>query len=96
MTYHVILSPDAKGQVRAATRWYVRKELSLSRRFSEALNETLDRIAENPYQFLVVHGPFRRALMKRFPYSIYFKTSTRSVYVVRVVHQRRLNPLHRP
>lgn len=48
MIYHLILSPDAKGHIRSAIQWYVRKDVNLPERFSADLNEILDRIAENP------------------------------------------------
>ena len=96
MIYHLILSPDAIGQIRSAVRWYVRKDINLPRRFSAELNETLDRIAENPKQYPLVDDLIRRAVMKRFPYSVYFTFSAGTVYVLRILHQRQLNSPSRP
>ena len=96
MIYQPILSPDANGHVRAATRWYARKDRSLSWRFRAELDETLDRIAENPYQFPRVEGLVRQALMKRFPYAVYFELSAGIVHIVAVAHQRQLSPWNRP
>ena len=96
MIYRLILSPDAKAGVRSATRWYAQKDKDLPSQFKADLKAVLNRIALHPYQFPVVHAQFRRGLMKQFPYSVYFKQVARTVYVVRIAHQRQLSPWNRP
>ena len=96
MIHHLILSPDAYGHIRSATRWYVLKEINLPGRFLAELDEILDSIAENPYRFRRVRGSVRRALMKRFPYSVYFVLAVDTVYVAGILHQRQLSPWNRP
>ena len=89
MFYRVVLSPDAKADLRSAIRWYVNIDMDLSFRFAAALDAILNRIAQHPNQFPLVRGPLRRAVMKRFPYSVYFKVKARTVYVASIDHQRR-------
>ncbi len=96
MNYRVILSPDAKEDIRSALLWYFQHDTNLPFRFAAELDFILTRIAQTPYQFPLVPDPLWRARMKRFPYLIYFTPATDTVYVATMVHQRRLNPLHRP
>lgn len=96
MIHHLILSPDAEDGVHSALLWYLQADTNLPFRFETELDSILNRILRNPNQFPQVSGVLQRALMKRFPYSIYFTVNDDTVYVVRVLHQRRLNPLHRP
>ena len=96
MAYRLILSPDAQEEVQSVLLWYLQHDIDLPFRFSAEFTATLNRIARTPYQFLRVSDRLWRAVMNRFPYLIYFTTSRDTVYVVMVIHQRRLNPLHTP
>lgn len=96
MKCRVILSPDAKEHIRSAIRWYSHQDFDLSLRFNAERHGVFGRIARNPYQFPVTHNLMRRALMKRFPYAIYFNVDADAVLIVAVLHQRRLNPWHKP
>ena len=45
----------------------------LSNKFHERLEESLKAIAERPGSFPLIDKRTRRALVKRFPYAIYFR-----------------------
>ena len=96
MRYHVILSPDAEADIESAIRWYADKHLELPFRFTTETTRTLRRVGQNPYQFPAVSSLVRRALMKRFPYAIDFTVNPKTVFVLTVLHQRRLNPWSKP
>jgi plasmid stabilization system protein ParE len=96
MVYRVVLSPDAKRDIRSALQWYFQQDIHLPLRFSVELKTVLKRIARHPKQFPVLKGEVRRARMKRFPYFVHYTTNANKLIVVAVMHQRRLNPLHRP
>lgn len=92
MSYRVILSPDAKADFRAAIRWYFHIQLELSYRFRAEGENVLRRVRENPYQFPRSHKSTRKALLKRFPYAIYFSLNAERVLILAILHQRRFNP----
>ena len=48
-----------------------------------------DDISRNPLALAVVAGRFRRALLRRFPYSIYFVVEGDEVLVVGLFHSAR-------
>ena len=89
MSRRVILSPDAEAEIIAIQRWYRSKEASLAFAFKVELRLTLRLIAQYPYAFTVVKKGIRRALIKGFPYLIFFRLKTGSVSVIAVVHERR-------
>ena len=89
MKYRSVLSPGARADIRSAVRWYQHIERNLAFRFSMEIRATLRRIEKFPYQFPVRNGTVRRALLNRFPYSVYFRLNTDQPYVLAVVHQRR-------
>lgn len=49
----------------------------------------LEEIEEHPDLYMKVMSNVRRALRKRFPYSIYFIHKDTGVFVIAVLHQRR-------
>ena len=91
MNYLVILSPDAADDLAAVIRRYFDVEPQLSSRFSSEIKALLRRLAQNPYQFPVSHKSFRKAL-QRFRYSLYFTLIAKEVFVMTIIHQRRLRP----
>ena len=51
------------------------------------IDDVLARTAENPEQFPVYEEHTRRALLRRFPYAIYYLAQP--VVILRVLHLRR-------
>ena len=89
MKSYSILSPDAEADFDSACRWYERIDQDLVSRFELETLATISRIKTFPYQFPVIRGITRRALLKRFPYSIFFDLNRDGPFVIAVVHQRR-------
>ena len=89
MNRRIILSPDARADLAAAARWYYRKEVNLSRRFTAEVDTTLFRIARYPYASVRLNDRVRRLLTNRFPYRIDFALDTNTVRVLGITHQRR-------
>jgi plasmid stabilization system protein ParE len=89
MKFYSILSPGAEADLDSASRWYLNIDIDLAFRFTLEMFTTLRRINISPYQFPVIDGTTRRALLKRFPYSIFFVLKKDYLSVIAVVHQRR-------
>ena len=49
----------------------------------------LDRAARDPESCARVHGAVRRALVRRFPYCIYYQLENGTLLVLAVSHERR-------
>lgn len=71
----------------AAHQWYEERTPGLGRRFGEALDAVIERVACAPAQFPRVHGDMRRAVLAQFPYAVYFRESPDHI-VVLAVHGR--------
>ena len=69
--------------------WYEGQRLGLGERFVAALDRLIDRVSENPQQFPVIETEVRRALVRRFPYAVYFIVSADHIAVIAVLHVRR-------
>jgi plasmid stabilization system protein ParE len=89
MKYRSVLSPGAKADIRSAVRWYQRIDLNLAFRFTREVLAIRRRIEQFPFQFPSFRGTTRRALLKRFPYSIHYYLNAGEASVIAVIHQRR-------
>ena len=91
MKWTVVLTEGAERDINAAAIWYEGERSGLGRRFLDAVGVALAHIEDNPQQFPVVHRDKRRALLKRFPYGLYFRIESTSAVVVGCFHGHR-NP----
>ncbi|WP_430727185.1 type II toxin-antitoxin system RelE/ParE family toxin [Variibacter gotjawalensis] len=71
--------------------WYQANAAEVVPQLTNALDTALKRIAENPKQFQVSAFSTRRALLRKFPYSVIFRETAHEVVVVAVYHMSR-NP----
>ena len=74
MNRQLIVTPDAEAELLEAAQWYEDRRGGLSTDFLLHLEATFDAVNRRPNWFPFAHGDLRRALMKRFPYAVYFLT----------------------
>ena len=86
-----IIRKEAEEDIESAFEWYEQQQVNLGLRFVEEIELKFQEIEEYPALHKEMMGNVRRALCKRFPYSIYFMQSNTDVVVMAVLHQRR-NP----
>ena len=68
----VRLRPRAETDLQEAFAWYEEQRAGLGQDFLLTVEVTLARIERNPKSFPVVHRTVRRALLRRFPYCVFF------------------------
>ena len=84
MTRQIHFRPQAEDEVLEAQRWYEEREPGLGGEFGDAVYEVVSRIADNPLAFPLVRSEIRRAVLRRFPYAVYFRTFRDGVIVLSV------------
>jgi plasmid stabilization system protein ParE len=72
-----------------AQDWYEDEAARLGRRFRESINRLVERMSGNPHQFPVVYRNVRRALLRRFPYSLFFVMDSEGLIVIACFHSSR-------
>lgn len=85
----VIVHPFAEADVREAAFRYENTRQGLGAEFALELDALYERIAQSPQQFPEIGDGARRALLRRFPYAIYFVTAKHATVVLAVLHQHR-------
>jgi len=87
--YRLISVPRADLDVEAAFEWYENERSGLGFEFLDELRAAYNRIAEGPLKYQLLRSGIRRALLKRFPYAVYFAIEDDVVVVVTVLHASR-------
>ena len=89
MTRPVVFRLIARTEYDEAVAWYEGERAGLGLEFKDAVDEVLTRVATMPLIFRAVRGPVRRAVVKRFPYTIHFLDEGHRIVVLAVYHGAR-------
>lgn len=92
----LIVRRDAEADIAAGHGWYEEQREGLGAEFVEEISATIDAIEEEPLRFPKTFRDLRRALVRRFPYGVFFMVGPQTIVVVAVMHLAR-NPrrIHR-
>jgi plasmid stabilization system protein ParE len=85
----VVFTPAAEADISQALEWYEAQSAGLGSALVNELGAVVDRIEENPLQFPLLYRDCRRALLRRFPYGLFFRLSEDRAQVVACFHMRR-------
>ena len=83
------IRPRASADLEEAAMWYESRRSGLGFEFLDEAESLKSRIVENPRQFPVAFRDARRALMNRFPYTMYFRLIGNRALVVAIMGQHR-------
>ncbi|UBF23635.1 type II toxin-antitoxin system RelE/ParE family toxin [Kovacikia minuta CCNUW1] len=89
MNYVLVFRPELRKELDEIYSWYESQELGLGDDFLEQIDEALDRICQIPESSPAVYRDVRRAVIRRFPYIIYYRIVSSRVIVTAVFHGRR-------
>jgi plasmid stabilization system protein ParE len=84
--FTVIFTQAARAELIDAQDWYEGEAVGLGQRFLEAIDAVAERMSTNPQQFPVVFKNVRRALLRRFPYSLFFVVENDTLLVLACFH----------
>jgi plasmid stabilization system protein ParE len=85
----LVVRDAAEADITEAARWYEQRSPGLGTEFLRAVDVTLTEIVRMPKRYPVVRGEARRALLRRFPYAVFFVASPDLVSVLACMHARR-------
>ncbi len=93
MTPRLVFRPEAEAELLDARDWYEAERAGLGAVFAAAVETTITAVLQNPLAYPRVKSDTRRALVRRFPYAVYFRPIDDEIIVLAVLHGRR-NPRH--
>jgi len=91
MTYSLQFLPEVEDDVINNYTWYKAKSRALGEDFLRIFYSSAYDIARSPLLYRKVYKEFRRCLIRRFPYAIYFALDEARIIVFGLFHCAR-NP----
>lgn len=89
MSRAVCFHAAARVEFDEAADWYEARQTGLGTAFIGEIEHCLERAAEVPRSFQVIHQGLRRAVVRRFPYCVYFREDADGIVVLAVFHASR-------
>lgn len=83
------LTPEAERDLDESHLWYHRQAPRLAVDFLAAVNASLASIQRHPEAYALVDRTIRRALVRRFPYAIFYEVETAEIVVYAIFHGAR-------
>lgn len=85
LLFHAAATADMEG----ARAWYEAQRKGLGSEFLAEVDACMKRIQRQPDAYPIVERELRRALVRRFPYAIYYRHEDDGLHVVACLHSRR-------
>lgn len=85
----VRLTPEAEADLGDILAWYSARGATLGADFLAAFSDVVRQIEQFPESAAIIHPPFRRALLHRFPYCVFYFLGSSEAVVVGCFHAHR-------
>ena len=89
MTLPVRLTSAAVQDLALAERWYLDEAPHVLASFEEEIDSTFGLISDRPELYQTVESTVRRAPVRKFPFSVFYRILPEWIEVVAVMHQSR-------
>ena len=86
MGVELIIAPEAFQDVNDAYSWYENRRVGLGEDFLSCVDACVQKICRAPELYIKIHENYRRALVRRFPYAVFFEYTDEKVTVYSVFH----------
>ena len=85
----LVFRPAAAGDVEDGFRWYEEQRQGLGEAFVEEVGRTVRAVQATPQRYPVILRDTRRALLRRFPYGLFYRVYADHIVVVACMHASR-------
>jgi toxin ParE1/3/4 len=89
MRPRLLIEPEAEADIAEAFAWYEAQRPGLGTEFKATLVELLDTIEDDPERFPIIRSRTRRALLRRFPFGVFYVLDADVIAVIACLHCRR-------
>lgn len=86
MAKSLIILPQAEKDITEAYDWYQEREIGLGEEFLRCIDASIQTIERNPEIYVFALEKYRRALVRRFPYAIFYEYFEETITVYAVFH----------
>jgi plasmid stabilization system protein ParE len=89
MAAELIIAPEVEGDLAEAYAWYEIQRTGLGEDFLSCVDSCIQAVRRTPELHSVVHVNYRRALVRRFPYAVFYEYTNETVIIYCVLHTSR-------
>lgn len=82
----LIILPEAEQDSADAYAWYEQQEFGLGEEFLRCVDARIQSIRRNPEMYRVIFETYRRAMLRRFPYVIFYEFVDNLIIVYLISH----------
>jgi len=86
MAVELIFAPEVEQDLREAFDWYQERRPGLGEEFLTCVDACIQAICRNPEIQTLIYKDYRRGLLRRFPYSVFYESSGNTVTVYCIFH----------
>jgi plasmid stabilization system protein ParE len=86
MAADLVILPEAERDLAEACEWYERQRAGLGEQLLSCVDARIQAIRRNPEMHARVHENYRRALVRRFPYAVFYEFDGHTVTVYCIFH----------
>ncbi|MGB0495224.1 MAG: type II toxin-antitoxin system RelE/ParE family toxin [Kangiellaceae bacterium] len=86
---NIIFHPEIENEVKSSYDWYQSQAKGLGDDFLNELETSYQAIIELPETWPKFYVGFRRFLLSKFPFSIIYRTSGNTIFVLAIMHNSR-------
>jgi plasmid stabilization system protein ParE len=73
MVAELITTLEAEQDISEAYAWYETRQIGLGEEFLNCLDACIESIRRSPEIYPVVYEDYRRTLVRRFPYAVFYE-----------------------
>ena len=84
-----VFHPEAYEEMLESARFFEEKDAGLGLDLTDAIQETINRIAQFPQSGTIERGNIRKCLVRGFPFTILYETQPDHIFIAAVMHQHR-------
>ena len=89
MAAELIIASEAEHDLAEAYAWYEGRRVGLGEEFLRCVDACIEAICRTPEMHALVHENYRRGLVRRFPYAVFYEHVEGTVTVYGVFHTSR-------
>jgi plasmid stabilization system protein ParE len=87
--FSVEVHPAARAELQAAFDWYFERNPAAARAFIREIDAAVAAISDNPSMWSSYIERCRRYVLRRFPFSVVYRTTGSEISIVAFAHGRR-------
>jgi plasmid stabilization system protein ParE len=89
MAVELLIASEAESDLAEAYGWYEAQRIGLGEEFLGCVDACIETVMRSPEMYAVVQENYRRALVRRFPYAVFYEHCDGVVTIYCVFHTAR-------